>query len=37
MVKIRKEEAVIVTKDGKYHFYNYKNETELERMINKGD
>lgn len=33
MVKIRKEEAVIVTKDGKYHLYNYKNEAELERMI----
>lgn len=32
-MKIRKEEPVIVTKDGKYRLYNYKNEAELERMI----
>ena len=28
-----KEESIIVTKDGKYHLYNYINEEELEKMI----
>mgnify|MGYP001591711423 CR=1 FL=1 len=27
------EESIIVTKDGKYHLYNYKDEEELEMMI----
>lgn len=27
------EESIIITKDGKYHLYNYKNEDELEKMI----
>ncbi|MFA5796432.1 MAG: DUF5655 domain-containing protein [Candidatus Woesearchaeota archaeon] len=30
---MRKEEAVIVTKDGRYHLYNYESEIELEKMI----
>ena len=25
------EESIIVTKDGKYHLYNYKDEEELEK------
>ncbi|MEK6936072.1 MAG: DUF5655 domain-containing protein [Nanoarchaeota archaeon] len=28
-----KEESIIVTKDGKYHLYNYIDEKELEKMI----
>ncbi len=27
------EKSVIVTRDGTYHLYNYKNENELERMV----
>ncbi|MEK6887645.1 MAG: DUF5655 domain-containing protein [Candidatus Aenigmatarchaeota archaeon] len=33
MIRIRNEEAVIVTKDGKYYLYNYESEIELERMV----
>lgn len=31
--KMKKEIQVIVTKDGKYNFYEYQNEIELEKMI----
>ncbi len=30
---MEKEESIIITKEGEYHLYNYKNEAELERMI----